>query len=261
MTTKKILAVVPTFNRKGLVELTSAYLRRIPFDPRKFSFVISDDCSEEYGLSFLQAAYSTLPNATFMKTNRNTGAEGHVWSLLRFFLTGEHEKVLVLDSDLIIHESCLRRVDDFESELISSLYNSCFHEILEEHDDYCTKADIGWAGALLDKSVVREMFRRHGSRPFDDWALCDFAKRARLTIRASRPSAVEHIGVSGMNNAAPEYFDHSIDFPRAFIDEATRDYFLKTRGFDLLHYLETRPDPLVRADSLNVFRLPTPKNL
>ena len=261
MSIKKILAVIPTFNRKDLVELTSAYLRRIPFDPGRFSFVISDDCSEEYGLTFLQEAYSTLPNATFMKTSRNAGPVGHVWSLLKLFVGGENDKVLILDSDLIVHESCLRCIDDFEPELVSSLYNSCFHETVEEHDGYSTKADIGWAGALIDKSVVREMLRRHGSRPFDDWAFSDFAKRARLTIRASRPSAIEHIGVSGMNNAAPEYFDHSIDFPRDYIDEATRNYFLHSRGFDLLQYLETRPNPALRADSLNVFGISMPKNV
>jgi len=261
MSIKKILAVIPTFNRKDLVELTSAYLRRIPFDPRRFSFVISDDCSDEYGLTFLQAAYSALPNATFMKTSRNAGPVGHVWSLLRLFVGGEHDKVLILDSDLIVHESCLRCIDDFESELVSSLYNSCFHETVEEHEGYCTKADIGWAGALIDKGVVREMFRRHGSRPFDDWALCDFAKRARLTIKASRPSAIEHIGVSGMNNAAPDQFDHSIDFPRDYIDEATRNYFLRNRGFDLLQCLESKPDRPPGADALNVFRIATPKNV
>ena len=261
MSTKKIFAVIPTFNRKDLVELTSAYLRRIAFDPGRFSFVISDDCSEEYGLMFLQAVYSTLPNATFMKTSRNAGPVGHVWSLLKLFVGGEHGKVLILDSDLIVDESCLRCIDDFESELVSSLYNSCFHVTVEEHEGYCTKADIGWAGALIDQSVVSEMFRRHGSRPFDDWALCEFAKRARLTIKASKPSVVEHIGVSGMNNAAPEYFDHSIDFPRDHVDEATRNYFLRTRGFDLLQYLETRPNPLLRSDSLNVFGISTPKNV
>lgn len=260
MTRKKILAVVPTFNRRDLVELTSAYLRRIAFDPGRYSFVISDDCSEEYGLTFLQEAYSTLPNATFMKTSRNAGAAGHVWTLLRLFLSGEHDKVLILDSDLVVHECCLRWIDAFESELISSLYNSCLHETVEERDGYCTKADIGWAGAVIDKGVIRDLFALHGSRPFDDWALSDFAKRNNLTIKVSRPSAIEHIGVSGMNNAAPAYFDHSIDFPRDYVDEATRNYFLNTRGFDLLQYLETRPDRLLRADSLNVFRISTPKN-
>ena len=72
---------------------------------------------------------------------------------------------------------------------------------------------------------------------------------------------MEHIGVSGMNNAAPEQFDHSIDFPRDYIDEATRNYFLRNRGFDLLQYLETRPNPPLRADSLNVFGISTPKNV
>jgi len=195
-----------------------------------------------------------------MKTSRNAGPVGHVWSLLRFFVSGEYDKVLILDSDLIVHESCIRRIDEFESELISSLYNSWFHEIIEERNGYCTKADIGWAGALIDKSVIRDMFSLFGSRPFDDWALCDFAKRNNLTIKVSRPSAVEHIGVLGINNAAPEHFDHSIDFPRDSIDEATRDYFLKTQGFDLLRHLEERPDRSLGTDALNVFAIPMPKN-
>src|SRR5712664_4316886 len=165
-----------------------------------------------------------------------------MWVLLKFFLDSEFDKILVLDSDLIVHKSCVQATIDFDDELISSLYNSCFHRIDKECGTYCTKADIGWAGALVDRSIVREMFNLFGARPFDDWALAEFARRRNLTIKVSTPSTIEHIGVFGMNNAFPEYFDHSFDFPREYIEQATRDYFMEKHGFDLLSRLETKPE-------------------
>jgi glycosyltransferase involved in cell wall biosynthesis len=252
--TKKVLAVVPTFNRGDIINLTSAYLRRIPFAPDRFSFLISDDCSTEYGLGFLREAYSQLPNATIMRTSRNAGAAAHVWVLLRFFVESEYEKILVLDSDLIAHEGCLRAVEDFDPEPVSSLYNSCFHKVVDARGSYCTKADIGWAGALIDRGVVRELFELHGSSLFDDWALCELVWRRGLAIKVATPSVIEHIGVSGANNVVPEYFDHSLDFPREHIDQPTRDYFLHRRGFDLLRQLDSRPEHSA-ADDLRVFRI------
>lgn len=242
MTTKKILAVIPTFNRRDLIELTSPYLKKIDFDPERFSFLVSDDCSTEYGLAFLETSYSALPNAKIMKTSRNSGAIVHMWVLLKFFMNSDFDKVLVLDSDLIVHGSCIQYVSDFDDELVSSLYNSCFLGIDKVCGTYCTKADIGWAGALIDKSIVREMFDLFGSSPFDDWALSDAARRKKSTIKVATPSAIEHIGVFGANNAFAEHFDHSFDFPREHIEQATLDYFVKKHGVDLLSRLETRPE-------------------
>ena len=253
MSRKTILVAIPTFNRRELIALTARYLGRIAFDPGRFSFVISDDCSTEYGLSALEEAYAALPNAKFMKTSRQSGAIVHTWVLLRYFLTTGFDKVLVLDSDLVLHESCLRYCDDFDGELVSSLYNSCFHEVAEQHDGYCTKADIGWAGALVARSVVQELFET-GARPFDDWALCELARKKGLTIKVAAPSAIEHIGVAGANNVIPEFFDHSLDFPRDSIDQATRDYFLQRHGFDLLQHLDAKTDHAT-ADELRVFPL------
>jgi glycosyltransferase involved in cell wall biosynthesis len=260
MTLKTILVVIPTFNRKDLIGLTSGYLKRIDFDPGTFSFVISDDCSTEYGLAFLQEAYSALPNAKFMRTSRHSDAITHMWVLLRLFASSEFDKVFVCDSDLIVHESCLRCIREFNDELVSSLYNSCFHKVDKQYGGYCTKADIGWAGALIDKSIVRELLDRFGSKPFDDWALCDLAKRRNLTIKVATPSAIEHIGVAGMNNVIPEFFDHSFDFPREYIDEATRDFFLERHGFDLLRHLETYPENMT-GDELRVFSVAPPKGI
>ena len=242
MTTKTILAVIPTFNRMGLIELTSSYLKKIDFDPARFSFLVSDDCSTEFGLAFLKKAYADLPNVTFLKTNKNSGAVAHMWALLRFFSKSTFDKILVLDSDLIVHENCVQYISDFNDELVSSLYNSCFHEIGKVCGTYCTKTDIGWAGALIDKSVVQEMFNIFGSSPFDDWALSDAASRRNWTIKVCTPSAIEHIGVFGMNNASPHHFDHSFDFPKEYIEQATLDYFVRRHGFDLLSHLATRPD-------------------
>ena len=254
MAAKSILVVIPTFNRRELIGLTANYLRRIDFDPSRFSFMISDDCSTEYGLSVLEETYSALPNAKFMKTSRQSGAIIHAWVLLRFFLTSGFDKVLVIDSDLIVHESCLRYIEDFDDEPVSSLYNSCFHKVAEHHDGYCTKADIGWAGALVARSVIEELFERSDSRLFDDWALSDLAREKSLTIKVATPSAVEHVGVTGANNVIPKFFDHSLDFPREYIDQATRDYFLQRHGFDLLHHLEAKTDHAT-ADELRVFPL------
>lgn len=254
MTTRKTLAIIPTFNRQDLIEITSGYLKKIPFDADAFSFVISDDCSTEYGPAFLESSYSTLPNARFMKTSRNAGPIAHMWVLLKLFINSDFDKVLVLDSDLIVHSSCLQYISDFNDELVSSLYNSSFHQIDEICDRYCTKAHIGWAGALLGKDIVREMFDLFGSSPFDDWAMSDAARRRNLKIKVSTPSAIEHIGVFGTNNAVPEYFDHSFDFPKEHIEQATRDYFTEKHGFDLLHYLEIKPE-IAGADRLRTFPL------
>ena len=253
----KILAVIPTFNRGELIALTSAYLRRIPFDPGSFSFLISDDCSTEYGLGFLRDAYATLPNASFARTSRNAGAAAHMWVLLKHFAGMACEKILILDSDLVVHARCLACVEAFDDAPIASLYNSRLHAIESSHDGYCTKRDIGWAGALIARGVIEELLQQHGNKPFDDWALRDYASSRQVPIKVCTPSAIEHIGVSGANSFGPEYFDRSFDFPREAIDQATLDFFRHTRGIDLLRYLETGPEPVPDVDDLRVFRLPT----
>lgn len=242
MAPKKILVIIPTFDRKDLIELTSSYLRKTSFDPLRYSFLISDDCSTEYGLAFLESVYADLPNARFMKTSRNSGPVAHMWVLLKFFVNSAFDKLFILDSDLIVHPSCAQRIAEFDDELVSSLYNSCFHEIGRSCGAYCTKADIGWAGALLDKGIVQEMFNLFGSSPFDDWALSEVAQRRNWTIKVCTPSAIEHIGVFGTNNAFPERFDHSFDFPKECIEPATLDYFARRHGFDLLSRLATMPE-------------------
>jgi glycosyltransferase involved in cell wall biosynthesis len=231
---RKVLAVIPTYNRRELIELTSRYLRRIPFDPERFAFLVSDDCSTEFGLSFLREAYAALPNVTFMKTSRNAGAIGHTWTLLKLFAQSDRDKVLVLDSDLVVDENCLRWIDAFDAEPISSLYNSRRHRVEGAADGYCTKADIGWAGALLGRSTVVALLDLFGPRPFDDWALSDLARQNGLKIKVATPSAVEHIGIAGSNNFAPEAFDRSIDFPPDRIDQPTREFLLQRHGIDPL---------------------------
>ena len=77
-------------------------------------------------------------------------------------------------------------------------------------------------------------------------------------IKVATPSAIEHIGVVGANNAVPEFFDHSLDFPRERIDQATRDYFTQKHGFDLLQHLDAKTDPSA-ADELRVFSVAPPK--
>ena len=231
---KTVLALIPTFNRKELVALTSGYLRRIRFDPARFAFLVSDDCSTEYGLGFLREAYASLPNVTFMKTSANSGALRHMWVLLRHFAQTDRDKVLVLDSDLVVDQSCLGWIDAFDADPISSLYNSSRHAVAERRDGYCVKRDIGWAGALIDRSVIRGMLDSYGSRPFDDWKLSEVASKLELTIKVALPSAIEHIGIFGSNNFGTELFDHSIDFPRERFDPTTRHYFLHKHRIDLL---------------------------
>jgi hypothetical protein len=253
----RILAVIPTFNRGELIALTSAYLQRIPFDPAAFRFLISDDCSTDYGLEFLRGAYSRLPNASFMRTSRNAGAAAHLWVLLKHFASGSWEKILILDSDLVVHERCLDCIEAFEDAPIASLYNSRLHPIEHNYDGYCTKSDIGWAGALIGRRVIEELLQAHGNEPFDDWALRDYSLSRQVPIKVCTPSVIEHIGITGANNVGPDYFDRSCDFPRETIDQATRDYFRHVRGIDLLHYLAEGPEPMPDAEDLRVFRLPT----
>ncbi|HTS21156.1 MAG TPA: glycosyltransferase family A protein [Casimicrobiaceae bacterium] len=253
MSSSSILAVVPTFNRGELVELTARYLRRIDFAASRFSFLISDDCSTEYGLAFLKGAYAGLPGVTFMRTSRNCGPIAHTWVLLKHFAASGFDKVLVLDSDLLVHERCLRYAADFEVESISSLYNSCLHGVQARFETYCTKADIGWAGALVARGIVEELLAAYGSQPFDDWALSELAQRRGLAIKVASPSALQHIGIFGSNNAGPEGFDRALDFPADDIDQSTRDYFVRRHGLDLMRWLSAPPDP--EAD-LSRFALP-----
>ncbi|HUH93909.1 MAG TPA: hypothetical protein VL742_12335 [Casimicrobiaceae bacterium] len=95
---------------------------------------------------------------------------------------------------------------------------------------------------MIHKGIIEELLSRHGSQPFDDWALSDLARRRNLAIKVATPSMIEHIGLFGFNNATPDHFDHSFDFPTAYIDQPTRDFFARTHGVDLLRCLGTVPD-------------------
>jgi hypothetical protein len=44
----------------------------------------------------------------------------YTWKLLKLFASSDFQKILLLDSDLIVHELSIQCINDLEGELISS---------------------------------------------------------------------------------------------------------------------------------------------
>lgn len=220
----KIMFGICTYNRKRIIEYSSASLNRIK-NINNIDICIFDDASQEYDLSYLKSLYPSAKEIII--SEKNKGADANSIQMLSRFINSQNEWLFIADSDLIFCEDILNIIRNYIVEYkkrgyfgVISFFNTYTHPITDIIDDmFCRKEKVGAAGVLLNKDVAREIVNAVDSNsPYDVQFSKIFNERG-YDILCSQKSYVQHIGIEGYNSLYYT-FDWGKDFLLDSIENA-----------------------------------------
>ncbi len=197
--TDQIIAI-PTFNRRVEVAACLTCLAAAE-GLEKWRVVLRDDCSTEYDIADL---LGNVPFAvTVLRNETNLGCDGNTVALLKHCIEQNAQRVLLLDSDMIVSSDALAFADKnlARTDGVLSLYNSVLHLEAEVVDAALVrKKSIGGAATVWDATLLKEMLESLDGPDCWDWRFCDRAHAEQIRLFVARESRAQHIGVEGTNS-------------------------------------------------------------
>jgi glycosyltransferase involved in cell wall biosynthesis len=85
--------------------------------------------------------------------------------------------------------------------------NNLNHVVLGEFNDYVVKSSIGGINMLFSKKIYYELRELLNDNSWD-WKVSDYFKQ----FIVSRPSVVQHIGLTGLHSSPEDHIDMAEDF-------------------------------------------------
>jgi len=191
-----IVVAVPTHNRIGYVQLTSAALKGTFPDDDLWVF---DDTSSEYSTFDLIGWYGT---EHIWQSKKRLKADAMARHILEWFVTTKYDVLVLMDSDLLVSPNWLSdlRVGLRESTGLLSLYRSGApkHKSLSCGDVLCMMPSMGNAGTVWRRDLVKRMLLEMPARDGGfDWGWSEWCSKNDIPMEALKESAVLHIGVHG----------------------------------------------------------------
>ena len=252
------IIAIPTYNRRGLVEACLSCLGRVE-DLCNWQVIIADDCSTDYDIAELAKTASF--GCEIIRNEANLGCDRNTVALLRMCLERGAERILLLDSDMIVSADALLfagRVFD-RTDGILSLYNSVLHRPVEPvDDDLVRKQSIGGAATVWDARVLEDLIDSLETDHCWDWRICERAQEKDIRLIVARNSHAQHVGVGGTNNLNFGRLEYGIGFSvetmeqaAAIADAHERLMLAQSQYWDL-----TKPPKIVRWRNSIVKRLP-----
>ena len=187
-----------TFNRKETLLNSLKSIKRLHQD---HDYLILDDCSNEYDVSFL---VENFQNWRVFRSGTNSGrADFAISNLMNLFLESGREYLILLDSDLIVDEDLSDFVCEYTNETdgIYSLFNTPSHESFELRGRWVLKNTVGSAATVWKREVLQDIKQNVPvSRQFD-WDWSKYIRDKGLNIFVSERSYVQHLGFSNGQNS------------------------------------------------------------
>ena len=126
-----------------------------------------------------------------------------------------------IDSDVIIKRDWLSTLEKtynsynklFSNKVIATGFNcidSCDHKIIKEFDDFYIKKSFGGINNFYHKDLFYIYKKILKTGILWDWNLVDYCNENNITLIATKPSTIQHIGVNGMNSS--RRYDYAEDF-------------------------------------------------
>jgi hypothetical protein len=217
---------VATWNRKSIVAAHAASLResRLPVDTK---ILVIDDASSEYDVEFLASIFP--PGSEIRRNQTNSGgADFALANLMKELLKTDADVVMLLDSDLLVHEEFvgvgLGLLDQTDGLL--SLFNTPNHPALREVGPFLIKESIGSAGTLWSRELAESVIRDVADGARWDWRFCDHVRSTGREIYVSKQSMVQHVGFAEGQNSKLDYGD----FGAGFADSDARNAYRLIEG-------------------------------
>jgi len=223
-----IVVAVPTHNRIGYVQLTSAALKGTFPDDDVWVF---DDTSTEYSEQDLIEWYGTKH---VFQSKKRLKADAMARHILEWFLESEYDVLVLLDSDLLVSPNWLPKLRDGlrESTGLLSLYRSGApkHKSVQCGDVLCLQPSMGNAGTVWRRALVQRMLSEMPARNGGfDWGWSEWCTKNKVPMEALKNSAVLHIGMHGSWSHETSA-EKSVGFPMKELSEGIRnkaEQFLK----------------------------------
>jgi len=126
-----------------------------------------------------------------------------------------------IDSDTIVKRDWLSTLEKtynsynklFSNKVIVTGFNcidSCSHKIIKEFDDFYIKKSFGGINNFYHKDLFYIYKKILNTGISWDWNLVDYCNENNITLIATKPSTIQHTGVSGMNSNGR--YDYAEDF-------------------------------------------------
>jgi len=218
---RTIAVAVPTHNRIGYVQLTSAALKgTFPVE----DVWIFDDTSSEYSTQDLIGWYGT---EHIWQSTKRMKADAMARHILEWFLSTKYDVLVLLDSDLLVSPNWLAELQLGlqHSHGLMSLYRSAApkHKSLSCGDVLCQQPSMGNAGTVwrrdLAKRMLTEMSARDGGF---DWGWSEWCTKNKVPMEALKKSAVLHIGMYG-SWSHESTAEKSVGFPMGELSTEVRE--------------------------------------
>ena len=215
-----IVVAVPTHNRIGYVQLTSAALKgTFPAE----DIWIFDDKSSEYSTDDLLEWYGT---EHVWQSKKRLKADAMARHILEWFLSTKYDVLVLLDSDLIVAPDwhAELRTGLRESTGLLSLYRSGApkHNSTSCGDVLCQQPSMGNAGTVWRRDLAKRMLAAVTARDGGfDWGWSEWCTKNKVPMEALKKSAVLHIGMYG-SWSHESTAEKSVGFPMGELSEDIR---------------------------------------
>lgn len=202
---QSIMFGICTYNRKSIMEMSSASLARVK-GIQDVNVQVFDDHSQEYDTDYLHSRYPFAKS--IVTSDTNTGADANSIRMLRNFLSGSEEWLFIADSDLLYCESlmetiqtCIEEYNEKGYKGVISLFNTYTHPVQSTIDSlFCRKDEVGAAGVLMHRETVKLIVDSVNSETAYDVQFSRVLLEKGYDILCTNRSYVQHIGIEGYNS-------------------------------------------------------------
>ena len=225
----KIAVAIPTYNRRGYVQLSATALNKT-IDPN--DVWIFDDHSTEYTVGDLQQWFGS---PSVQRNVKRLKADKQARHILEWFVDTDYDWLVTLDSDLIVRPDWLELLRGMlpHTQGVMSLYHSGNpnHPTLNCDNGLCEMKSLGNAGVTWSKVLAKRMLLDMTQSNGFDWGWTEWLRQQKIPQYAANDSLVLHVGMHGTWGADSKR-EKSVGFDMGLLSPDVRgraEKFLKGR--------------------------------
>ena len=229
----KIAVAIPTYNRRGYVQLCAVALNK-SIDPN--DVWIFDDHSSDYSIDDLKKWFHT---ENVQQNTERQKADKQGRHILEWFITTDYDWLVTLDSDLIVRPDWLELLRGMlpRTQGVMSLYHSgnSNHPTLTCGNSLCEMQSLGNAGIVWSKVLAKRMLLDMTQSNGFDWGWTEWLRQQKIPQYAAKDSLVLHVGMHGTWGADSKR-EKSVGFPMEKLSPDVRgraEMFLKGMSPDV----------------------------
>ena len=206
----KIAVAIPTYNRRGYVQLCAVALNK-SIDPN--DVWIFDDHSSDYSIDDLKKWFATK---NVRKSTERLRPDKNARKILEWFVGTDYDWLVTLDSDLIVRPDWLELLRGMlpHTQGVMSLYHSGNpnHPTLNCDPNLCEMKSLGNAGVTWSKVLAKKMLVDMTQSNGFDWGWTEWLRQQKIPQYAAKDSLVLHVGMHGTWGADSKR-EKSVGFP------------------------------------------------